>query len=136
MKDSRRYLTKSRFKEGLECRTKLFYCNNPEYNDSNNEDSFLEALAEGGFQVGEIAKFLVSDDPYKDDISIDTLDYDLALLKTNKKLEKDKVSIAEAAFKYNNFFIRVDLLEKHGKTLKIYEVKAKSWGDSEETNPY
>jgi len=136
LKDSRRYLTKSRFKEGLECRTKLFYCNNPEYNDSNNEDSFLEALAEGGFQVGEIAKFLVSDDPYKDDISIDTLDYDLALLKTNKKLEKDKVSIAEAAFKYNNFFIRVDLLEKHGKTLKIYEVKAKSWGESDETNPY
>ena len=83
MKDSRLYLTKSRFKEGLECKTKLYYCNNPEYNDLNKEDSFLEALAEGGFQVGEIAKFLVSDDPYKDDISIDT-DYDLALLKQTK----------------------------------------------------
>ena len=62
-------------------------------------------MAEGGFQVGEIAKFLVSDDPYKDDISIGTLDYDLALLETNKKLENDKVSIAEAAFNYSNFFI-------------------------------
>ena len=59
--------------------------------------------------MGEIAKFLVSDDPYKDDISIDTLDYDLALLKTNKSwkmtrflLQKQHLSII--------IFIRVDLL--------------------------
>ena len=69
-----RYLTKSRFKEGLECPTKLYYSKNPEYQNKQLEDSFLESLAEGGFQVGELAKFLVSDEPYFDNISVDSLD--------------------------------------------------------------
>ena len=51
-----RYLTKSRFKLALECETKLFYTHKEEYCDQKVDDSFLEALAEGGFQVGELAK--------------------------------------------------------------------------------
>ena len=51
-----RYLTKSRFKLALDCETKLFYTNKKEYPDERIDDAFLEALAEGGFQVGELAK--------------------------------------------------------------------------------
>ena len=52
-----RYLTKSRFKVALECKKKLFYLNDPDtYSNTNENDSFLTALAEGGFQVGALAK--------------------------------------------------------------------------------
>ena len=56
-----RYLTKSRFKQALECSTKLFYNKKVEYANLSNEDSFLQSLAEGGFQVGELAKFYFHD---------------------------------------------------------------------------
>src|SRR5699024_6664692 len=50
-----RYLTKSRFTVAMECPTKLFYTGKKEYVNNSLEDPFLEALAEGGFQVGELA---------------------------------------------------------------------------------
>ena len=50
-----RYLTKTRFKLGIDCPTKLFYTRKAEYPDQNEEDTFLAALAEGGFQVGKLA---------------------------------------------------------------------------------
>ena len=51
-----RYLTKSRFKLAVECPTKLFYTGKKKYRDLKQEDTFLQALADGGFQVGEFAK--------------------------------------------------------------------------------
>lgn len=128
MLHKKRYLTKSRFKEGLECPTKLFYSKNPEYQNNQLEDSFLESLAEGGYQVGELAKFLISDQPYKDDITVESLDYQESLDITNTKLKEKTVSIAEPAFLFNNLFIRVDLLQKKDNVINIYEVKSKSWG--------
>ena len=55
MSTSPRYLTKSRFKLALECPTKLYYTGKPEYANTNNENEFLAMLADGGFQVGELA---------------------------------------------------------------------------------
>ena len=52
----RRYLTKSRFKLATECPPKLFYTGKSEYANQNLDDSFLLALADGGFQVGDLAK--------------------------------------------------------------------------------
>ena len=40
-----RYLTKSRFKLGLECPTKLYYTKNDEYQDNQESDPFMQALA-------------------------------------------------------------------------------------------
>ena len=57
MRKSPYYLTKSRFKLALECPTKLFYADKDEYANNKNDDEFLESLAEGGFQVGELAKY-------------------------------------------------------------------------------
>ena len=52
-----RYLTKSRFILACECPTKLFYTRKEnEYASTHLENPFLEALADGGFQVGELAK--------------------------------------------------------------------------------
>ncbi len=54
-----RYLTKSRFKLAVECPTKLFYVNKRnEYSDTMADNDFLAMLAEGGYQVGELAKKL------------------------------------------------------------------------------
>ena len=61
----RRYLTKSRFKMALECPTKLYYTGKPEYANTNNENEFLAMLADGGFQVGELARR-----PREDDVCI------------------------------------------------------------------
>src|SRR2546422_286109 len=101
-----RYLTKSRFKLALECLTKLYYTRKDDYADGSIDEPFLEALAEGGFQVGELAKFLFSDDPVGQDITIKTLDYDQALNETNERLKNKSVTIAEAAFCYKSLFIR------------------------------
>ena len=51
-----RVLSKSRFKLGLECPNKLYYTDKEEYANNKVEDAFLEALAQGGFQVEELAR--------------------------------------------------------------------------------
>lgn len=47
-------------------------------------------------------------------------------------MEKDEVTIFEAAVQFENHFIRIDVLKKHGKHLDLIEVKAKSFRSSEE----
>ena len=64
MGNETRYLTKSRFKLALECMTKLYYTGKKkEYADQNVDDTFLKTLAEGGFQVGELAKYMFCGPP-------------------------------------------------------------------------
>lgn len=123
-----RYLTKSRFKLALECVTKLYYTGKKhEYADQNLSDPFLEALAKGGFQVGELAKYYFSNNPAEEGITIDTLDYEEALRLTNEKLaQPGRVVIAEAAFLYDDLFIRADLIVKEDNVIHLHEVKAKS----------
>lgn len=121
-----RYLTKSRFKLARECPAKLFYTGKNEYANQKIEDSFLEALADGGFQVGELAKCY-----YPGGHNINSLDYEEALAETNDLLKQDKVVIFEAAFRYQNLFCRADVLVKDGKYFKLIEVKAKSFNSSD-----
>lgn len=125
----KRYLTKSRFKLGLECPTKLYYTNKKEYANQKKEDDFLEALAQGGFQVEELARLeygggtLVYGNPW---------DYDLLVKKTNELLKQKNIIIYEPAFLYNNCFIRVDILVKKGNSIELIEVKAKSINSNDE----
>ncbi|MGL1902532.1 MAG: hypothetical protein OCC49_10380 [Fibrobacterales bacterium] len=118
---AKRYLTKSRFKLACECPTKLFYTKKPEYADSKQDDTFLQALAEGGHQVGELAKLY-----YPGGHDITTLDYTEALNQTNELLKQENVIIYEAAIAYKTLFIRADVLVKKGNTVDLIEVKAKS----------
>jgi len=125
-----RYLTKSRFKLAHECETKLFYTNKKkEYADQSLDDSFLKSLAEGGFQVGELAKFYFCENPVEDNITVETLDYEEALRQTNEKIENGNKVIAEAAFRYENLFIRADIfrIDTQTKKIELHEVKAKSY---------
>lgn len=117
-----RYLTESRFKLAKECPTKLYYASHKDvYPDANLDNPFLESLANGGFQIGELAKRY-----HPGGVDISTLDYEVALKQTNEALQNDHAIIYEAAIKYRNLFIRADILIKKDNTLKIVEVKAKS----------
>ncbi|NLI93026.1 MAG: DUF2779 domain-containing protein [Peptococcaceae bacterium] len=120
-----RYLTKSRFKQARECPTKLYYTGKSEYANQNIEDSFLLALADGGFQVGELAKYY-----FPGGYEIKTLDYEEALSATSELLKKDHVVIFEAAIRWQNLFIRADILIKNKDQLELVEVKAKSFAEA------
>lgn len=78
-------------------------------------------MADGGFQVGELAKCYF---PGGHDIK--TLNYDEALSQTNDLLKKDQVIIYEAAIRFETLFIRVDILIKNKNHIELVEVKAKS----------
>ena len=117
-----RYLTKSRFKSALECPVKLFYTGKTEYPDKKKQDDFLAALAEGGFQVGELAKLY-----YPGGIEIQEKGYDLPLQKTKELPERENVVIFEAAFRHENLFNRADIVVKEGNRIDLIEVKSKSF---------
>lgn len=119
---SPRYLTKSRFKTALECPTKLFYTGKRDYANSSSGDEFLRALAEGGFQVGELAKLM-----FPEGIEVTAHAHDEALAQTAALLKQDQVTIFEAAVRFENLFIRIDVLKKNGRHLELIEVKAKSY---------
>ena len=74
---SKRYLTKSRYKLGLECPNKLYFTKKEnEFLNLKSEDSFLMALASGGFQVEELARM-----HYPEGILVEELDaYDYEVL--------------------------------------------------------
>ncbi len=122
-------LTKSRFKLGLECPNKLFYTSKKEYANEKVTNPFLEALAQGGFQVEELARM-----HYHDGILIEGNDGDYELLwqQTQELLQQENVIIFEAAFLYNGLFIRTDILIKKGNKIELIEVKSKSFDPSNE----
>lgn len=117
--------TKSAFKIALDCPNKLYYYRNPDLYENKDEDNeFLASLAEGGFQVGELAK-IYCDVPAENDIK--EKDYESSLNRTKELMKQQNVNIAEAAFRYGNLFVRVDVLQKKGNHIELIEVKAKSW---------
>ena len=122
--------TKSAFKVALDCPNKLYYYRNPDvYANADAEDEFLQALAEGGFQVGELAKIYCDVPPEND---IEELDYDTSLRRTQELMQQERVNIAEAAFRYGYLFVRVDVLKRDGNVIDLIEVKAKSWDPEED----
>lgn len=127
-------LTKTRFKLGLECPNKLYYTGKTEeYANPKSKDPFLIALADGGFQVEELARLhypegiLIEDK--KDNKNYDYLD---KVQQTNELLKLENVVVFEAAFIYKNLFIRVDIIEKIGNKINLIEVKAKSFKKGED----
>ncbi|HET9236388.1 MAG TPA: DUF2779 domain-containing protein [Oligoflexus sp.] len=127
-----RYFTKSLHKKALECPTKLYYHAQPDvYENRSLDDPFLRALAYGGFQVGELARIY-----FPGGIEVESLSPDAAVAETEKHLEKDEVTLFEAAVRSGPFLIRADVLVKSGSTLRLYEVKAKSIHPDDEDDFY
>ena len=131
-----RALSKSRFKQGLECPNKLYFSNSKEvYLNKKNEDSFLQALASGGFQIEEYARIqypggILIEDPE----DRENYDYQDLADQTSEILKLENVIIYEAAFYVDDLFIRTDILVKNGSNIKLIEVKAKSIDSSNDYN--
>lgn len=117
-----RHLTKSRFKQALECPTKLFYAGKPAYLNNSLDDSFLAALAEGGYQVGALACLM-----YPGGVEVTDSGHKAQLERTRELLQRDEVTIYEAALEAQGLFVRVDILRKRGNRVELVEVKAKSY---------
>ena len=118
-----RYLTKSRFKLAVECPRKLYYTGKPDrYPDVMADDDFLAMLAEGGYQVGALAKL-----GYPDGIEIHETDHAAATALTQEYLKREHVVLFEPAICIAGFFIRIDILIKTGDRFELIEVKAKSY---------
>ena len=127
---TKKLFTKSAFKIALECPRRLYYAYDSNlYANQDLSDDFLKSLAEGGFQVGELAKVYYGIHGAAD---IDVLGYDEAIEKTKELFKNDTINIAEAAFHSGNLFVRADILEKKGNDITLIEVKAKSWEPSAE----
>ncbi|MDG2450539.1 MAG: DUF2779 domain-containing protein, partial [Saprospiraceae bacterium] len=86
-------------------------------------DTFLRALADGGFQVEEYARL-----HYPGGILLDeTLDYETLAHHTQVLLQQQNVVLYEAAFLHDNLFIRTDIVVKKGNYIKLIEVKSKTY---------
>ena len=120
-------LTKSKFRLAMDCPTKLYYTGKKEYANASLDDSFLATLADGGFQVGELARCY-----FPDGVRVQTQNHEEARI-TNELLARDNVVIFEAAFRHELFFVRADILVKRGDELELIEVKAKSCDFEEES---
>ena len=124
--------TKSAFKQALQCPASLYYYYDSEhYANQNNEDDFLQALADGGNQAGDLAKVYYDIKPEADLAEVKS--YDQSVLQTAELLKRDTVNIAEAAFRWENCFVRADIIEKKGNLINLIEVKAKSWNPAEDS---
>ena len=70
---------------------------------------------------------------FREEQILPALDYEEALRQTNELLSQEIAIIYEAAIKYENLFIRADVLLKIGNKLYLHEVKAKSCDFDDET---
>jgi hypothetical protein len=125
-----RYLTKSRYKLGLECPTKLHYTNKKsEFANIKLDDPFLQSLAKGGFQVEALARLEYPDGHL---IQAEHHEYQKAIDETNALLKQENCVIFEAAFAHETLFIRADILVKKGNHIELIEVKAKSFDPNDD----
>lgn len=117
-------LSKSRFKLALQCPNKLYFTSKKNFVNAKNDDPFLAALAKGGFQVEELAKLHYTGGV---EITGPLHEYQQRALETAELLKQNQIIIYEAAFLFNNWFVRTDILIKDGNHIKIVEVKAKGY---------
>ncbi len=128
----KKYLTKSRFKSAYECPRKLYYAEHADtYGNLLTDNDFLKTLAQGGFQVGALAKVF-----YEGGHDLEGLGTEEAIQKTADLLKLDNIVIFEAALQIDDYLVRVDILEKIGNTINLIEVKSKSHDFPSEENGF
>jgi hypothetical protein len=114
-------LTKSKFRLACECPTKLYYIDKPQYANQLMEDSFLKALAEGGYQVEALARCYFPEGKF-----VTAQNKKSSLETTKQLLENESITLFEAEIQYQGYLVRTDILIKHQNHLKLIEIKAKS----------
>lgn len=122
------FLTKTRFKEAIECPDRMFYYGKKaEYVDNRADDDFLQELAKTGIQIGELAKSY-----FAGGMEIESLNSAQAIAETNKLLKAENIILYEAALSIGNMLVRVDILIKQGDVIELIEVKSKSFFEERE----
>ena len=121
-------LTKSLFTTSLGCPRKLYYAvHREEYDNTNSDNDFMRSLAEGGIQVGALARHY-----YRSKYRsfgyhyIETKNKKEALRQTAEAMSEQNVVIAEATFESDGCFVRADIMVKRGETIQLIEVKSSS----------
>lgn len=117
-------LSKTDYKVARTCPAKLYY-RFQKYPSLKDGDEYMELLAEGGYMIGAIAGLL-----FPDAVLIDEPNHDQALLLTQAQMQKENITLLEAAFESGGKFARPDILIKEGDHFTLIEVKAKSFDSS------
>ena len=125
-------LSKSRFKIGLSCPNKLYFSGDRTYKNKEENNTFVAALAEGGFQVEALSRLLYPGGHF---INAPYGAYQQSYQQTLELLKQDEVIIYEAAFLYDGLFVMTDIVLKQGNHVRLIEVKAKSF-DSTQTDTF
>lgn len=116
------YLSKSDFKVARTCPTKLYY-RTLGYPSLRDGDDYLELLADGGYMVEQLAKLLF---PEGREIGF-LKDLAGAAEETAAALRAERAVLFEGTLISGGRLARADILVKEGDTLKLIEVKAKSF---------
>lgn len=119
------YLSKSDFKVARTCATKLFY-KKSRYPSALDDDTYMEMLAEGGFMVGKFAQLL-----FPDGVMVGDLDVARSVATTAELIQRENITLFEAAFHAKGLLARVDVLEKRGNRVRLIEVKSKGYDPAE-----
>ncbi|MCK0165909.1 DUF2779 domain-containing protein [Marinobacter sp. S6332] len=132
-------LTKSRFSMGLSCHQKLiFEAAGEVYVDQRKTSAILEGLAEGGFQLGALARTLFRQADGLSAFEIDAEGQEEQIAQTVEALKKESVTLFEPTIVFDDYLVRVDVLRKRGTQIELIEVKSKSFNsksDKPDKNP-
>lgn len=121
-----RLLSKSDYKVARTCEAKLYFREN-RYPDVLGGDMYLQMLAQGGYMVEALAKA-----HYPDGVSLEYAgDPQRAFDATLDQLSRDNVTLFEATLLWNRRLARADIIQKSGNTIRLFEVKAKSFDSKE-----
>lgn len=123
-------LSKSDFKLASDCPQKLLY-KKAKYPNNNEENEFLQILAEGGYIVGKMAQVMyeqyAKENGYVSKEITSDRNSKQAIEETEKLLfENEKIILFEPAIATGQMLIRIDVLIKTKNHFEILEVKAKS----------
>ena len=121
-----RTLSKSDYILARTCAAKLFFRENG-YPDRRDSNHYLVLLAEGGYMVEALAKARYADGvqlEYGRNVADD-------YARTLDHLRRDRVTLFEATLLVGRRQARVDILEKQGNTIRLLEVKSRSFDGAE-----
>lgn len=122
-------LTKSDFKVAQTCPTKLYY-KKRRYPSLNDDNPYLQFLADGGYMVEKMAKLLFANGRELQDWE----DPVAGFRETSQALDAGDCTLFEATILHNSLLARIDILCREGTRLKLIEVKSSSI-DSREDGP-
>ncbi|MEP7274339.1 MAG: DUF2779 domain-containing protein [Acidobacteriota bacterium] len=121
-----RTLSKSDYKVARSCSAKLFY-RELGYPSTKDGDEYQAMLAEGGYMVEELAKLR-----YPAGIALEHRgDARIAAAETARLLEREEVILFGATLLAGRRLARADILVKRGNSIRLIEVKAKSFNSTE-----